>query len=243
MKMKKILSFFVSLTLIAGILVIPTKASADTPREVTKNILIYKDQLVELPDNAHSNIQTTSDSTPQFDTIYNLSGAQLVKAAQAANYLQSAIGSDNKFNFITANYLVNYRTDMTTLKTVDRTARRSDSNVDAMTNQVEYILDNYVNANLAPEVVYNLKQLIRKAYEVSYDKTNFLGLYYRKKARKTTYRYNIFYALDGDNGSLLCLPISFTIEVDIYKKKILFITIEERRNYSCRVEAMEIKVD
>ena len=63
-----------------------------------------------------------------------------------------------------------------------------------------------------------------------------------EEANKTSYQYNIMFAIQNASTGLFLfgLPVGLTIEADIEKQQLLFITLKDKVSYEVRLQAMKV---
>lgn len=126
---------------------------------------------------------------------------------------------------------------------VNQTVTQSSAQVSAMVDKVLGLVKNTLSITLSETQKEAYETSITDAFtNLAKQKDSAWIFWQSQKAHKTTYQYNIFFAIQNDEtGSvMLALPMSLTINVDIEKEKVLGITIKDKANYSVNVQAIQV---
>lgn len=197
-------------------------------------------------------LSSTADNSEviRFNQIYSLSPQYIPQAMSISKVFQEAIVSTKidgneclKFDFNKALDIVKKHEEMAVVGVINQTISQSSAQASVMTDKVMELLENIFTVALTDTQKKNYKDTISSAFTDLKKQSEDAWIFWQhEEAHKTTYQYNIFFAIKNDEtGSvMLGLPLSLTITVEVEKEKVLGITIKDKNNYSVNVQALQV---
>ncbi|BAH06734.1 hypothetical protein [Clostridium kluyveri] len=126
---------------------------------------------------------------------------------------------------------------------VDQTITQTSSEVSVMVSKVIELLNSILHVTLTDTQKKSYEDSITEAFtNLSTQSEDAWIFWQHEEAHKTTYQYNIFFAIQNfETGSvMLALPMSLTINVNLEKEKVLWITIKDKQSYEVNVQSIEV---
>lgn len=180
----------------------------------------------------------------QFKQIYSVGSQYVGQALDMARVFQDAINPETLyFDFSKAIQIVKEHPEMAVVATVNQTISQQDSQVSAMVDKVIELLNTVLGVVLTDGQKAQYTTAIENAFtNLSTQEGGAWIFYQSEEANKTTYQYNILFAVQNEEtGSvMLALPIGMTITVEVDKKQVLFITLKDKHNYNVQVQAIQV---
>lgn len=180
----------------------------------------------------------------EFKQIYSIAPEYLGDAFQMARFFQNAIIPENlKFDFNKALNIVNEHPELAVVGTLNQTISQQTDQVSVMIDKVVELIKNVLGVVLPDSQTGQYKEAITQAFtNLNVEKGDAWIFWEHEEAHKTTYQYNIFFAIQNQStGSvMLGLPMGLTITVNIDKEKVLFITVKDRHEYSVNIQAIQV---
>lgn len=175
-------------------------------------------------------LSTTDDNEGivEFKQIYSIDPKYVGQAITMAGVFQGAIESVKiqdkdclRFNFSKALDIVKNHSEMAIVGVVDQTISQTSSEVSVMVSKVIELLNSILHVTLTDTQKKSYEDSIAEAFtNLSTQSEDAWIFWQHEEAHKTTYQYNIFFAIqNSDTGSvMLALPMSLTINVNLEKK-------------------------
>ncbi|NER22488.1 MAG: delta-endotoxin CytB [Symploca sp. SIO1C2] len=188
--------------------------------------------------------EATSDLN--FKTMYQVPKKYVLQAISMARVFQDAIEpEDLRFNFEKALEIVGNHKNMAVVSTLNQSIVKQSVQVSAMVNEVMELLKNMIGVVLeeGTPTYKKFKGAIEGGFtNLNKDKDSAWIFWSKDTANKTTYTYNILFAIANQSTGavMVAAPIGLTIEVDVDKEKVLFFTTKDKSNYSVTVQSMNV---
>ncbi|NEO52085.1 MAG: delta-endotoxin CytB [Okeania sp. SIO3B5] len=186
----------------------------------------------------------TAEEPTNFKSIFSVEKKYLPQALEMSQVFQQAINHKTlEFDFDKALQLVQEHTEMAVVGTINQTIQQSTAQVSAMVDKLKALLKTILMATLQPQQEAQYSEAITQAFtNLAPQEGNAWIFWKSEEAHKTTYQYNILFAIQNKStGSVMAaLPIGLTIEVNIDKKQVLFITIKDQHEYNVQVKAITV---
>ncbi len=132
---------------------------------------------------------------------------------------------------------------MAVVSTINQEIQQSNNQVSVMLDKLVNLLKQVTGVVLPEVQTQQFASTIKEAFSNLNTQKDEAWIFWQKKeGHKTTYQYNILFAIQNQNtGSvIIALPISLTITVNLEKEKVLFITLEDKHDYEVKVQAIEV---
>ncbi|WP_253378360.1 cytolytic delta-endotoxin (insecticidal protein) [unidentified bacterial endosymbiont] len=190
-------------------------------------------------------IRLTSEET-NYDEIYSLTDPEILPLAlKTAGIFQNALvpaeNNSLRFDVNTALDVVKQNPELSVISYTDITKTTSSSQTSVMVDLVVETIKTVLGIALAPVPLAKLSAAIESAYtDLHKEEGNAWIFWEKKQEKKTTYQYNITFAVQaGPTGALLMTcPMGLTIDVDKEYERVLFITLKDTESYSTRIQAL-----
>lgn len=168
----------------------------------------------------------------------------LLPAVQMARVFQGAINPQNlSFDFAKALELATKDPNMAVVGTINQTIQQHNAVVSAMIGKIVELLKEAVGVVLGTTQLSQLQSAITDAFTSLAPQQGDAWIFWQKEeAHKTTYTYNILFAIQNEmTGSLLLgLPVGMVITVNVEKERVLFITTKDIEDYNVTVQAIKV---
>lgn len=126
---------------------------------------------------------------------------------------------------------------------VDQTISQTSSEVSVMVSKVIELLNSILHVTLTDTQKKSYEDSITEAFtNLSTQSEDTWIFWQHEEAHKTTYQYNIFFAMqNSETGNvMLALPMSLTINVNLEEERVLWITIRDKQSYEVNVQSIEV---
>lgn len=170
-----------------------------------------------------------------------------LQAFKMAQFFQQAItpveADKIEFDVAKAVELVKQSPQYALVQYQDKTLTQTNNAVEAMVDQVLGLLNAVLDIALGGKQQEQLRASITNAFTNLAPQQGDAWIFWSKEeAHKTEYQYNILFAVQDDTTGffLYGVPMGMTINVDIDKEKVLFITLKDKASYSVRIQAMKV---
>ena len=198
-------------------------------------------------DLAHSFNQVivlTAEEPSNFKAIFSIEGKYIPQAIKMSQVFQQAINHQNlEFDFDKALQLVQKHPEMAVVGTVNQTIQQSTANVSGMVDKLKALLKTILTVTLEPQQEAQYSEAIIQAFtNLAPQEGNAWIFWQSEEAHKTTYQYNILFAIQNKStGSVMgAIPVGLTIEVNINKERVMFITLKDQHEYNVQVKALTV---
>ncbi len=181
-----------------------------------------------------------------FKQIYSMDSKYINQALEMSQVFQQAIENTSeglKFNFTKALELINKHSEMAVVSTINQEIQQSNDQVSVMLDKLVNLLKQVTGVVLPEVQTQQFASTIKEAFSNLNTQKDEAWIFWQKKeGHKTTYQYNILFAIQNQNtGSvIIALPISLTITVNLEKEKVLLITLKDKHDYEVKVQAIEV---
>ena len=193
-------------------------------------------------------IMLLADEELNFEEIFCIEDMRVAEQAfSMAQFFQEAVvENDNNeivFDINLALELVKQNPDMALINYVDQTLTQNNAAVEAMVKQVtelfNSLLDLVLNTTQKDQIRTSIENVFTNLAPQEGDAWIFWS---QEEAHKCAYQYNITFAVQNKETGffLYALPMGLTIEANMSKEKVLFITLKDESSYSVRVQAMKV---
>ena len=190
-------------------------------------------------------IRLTSDET-NYDEIYSITDVSILPLAlKTAGIFQNALvpaeNNSLRFDVNKALEVVKQNPELSVISYTDITKTTSSSQTSVMVDMVVETIKTVLGIALAPDPLAKLVAAIESAYtDLHKEEGNAWIFWEKRQEKKTTYQYNITFAVQaGPTGALLLTcPMGLTIDVDKEYERVLFITLKDTESYSTRIQAL-----
>lgn len=196
-------------------------------------------------------ISITCEAIPlNFKEIFAITDrTAATKAFQMSQFFQSALvqaPDDPKtleFDIIRAKSLVDANSLYAIIEFRDEKLTQQTAEVSAMVNMVVDYMKNILQVALTAAQTAAITTSISNVFtQLSPQKEEAWIFWKSEEANKTSYQYNIMFAIQNASTGLFLfgLPVGLTIEADIEKQQLLFITLKDKVSYEVRLQAMKV---
>lgn len=207
----------------------------NNPTELLVSPVVTKNLLIRL----------TSDET-NYDEIYSITDMSVLPVAmKTAGIFQNALvpaeNNSLRFDVNKALDVIKQNPELSVISYTDITKTTSSSQTSVMVDLVVDTIKTVLGIALAPVPLAKLSAAIESAYtDLHKEEGNAWIFWEKKQEKKTTYQYNITFAVQaGPSGAvLLTCPMGLTIDVDKEYERVLFITLKDTESYSTRIQAL-----
>lgn len=197
----------------------------------------------------------TEGEESNFEEIYAIDNIDyVIQAIDLADIFQKAIEpQDLRFNTEKAKQAIeNYNNSLppdekkykvAIMQTLNTTESQQHKQVSAMVGKLIQVLKDAIGVALNPTSIDQIAKGLEDAFTNLDEQKDDAWIFWEKKTgEKTTYQYNILFAVqDTTTGHLMvALPMGLEIEVYTNYEKVLGITIHDEESYTVRVKAMKV---
>ncbi len=185
-----------------------------------------------------------------FKQIFSIDSKYVGQACEMSRVFQDAVVSTKiegkdclKFDFDKALQLVKSHKEMALVGIINQTISQSSSQASVMVNKVMELMKSVLSVTLTASQKKSYEECIEQAFSnLAVQEDSAFIFWQRTEAHKTTYQYNILFAIQNEEtgGVILALPIALTITVEVDKEHVLGITIKDKENYSVNIQAIQV---
>jgi hypothetical protein len=179
-----------------------------------------------------------------FNEIFAIENLRAAKQAfEMVKFFQIAMENDGHFSLKKAIKIVNRNPNITVINSTDQTLYQNHNRVEEMVNRVIQVLNCFLDMAVPQKQQEQLYTAISYAFISLNLQTTDGWIFYRKESgHSTTYRYNIFFAVQNASigGFVYGVPMGMTIKVDQEYERVLFITLKDEVSYSVHIEALKV---
>jgi hypothetical protein len=171
------------------------------------------------------------------------------KALTMAQFFHGALveAPDNpgtlEFDVVRAKSLVDANSSYALVEFRDEKLTQQTAEVSAMVNMVVEYMHNILQVALTAAQTAAITTSITNVFtQLSPQKEDAWIFWKSEEAHKSSYQYNIMFALQNASTGLFIfgLPVGLTIEANINKQELLFITLKDKVSYEVRLQAMKV---
>jgi hypothetical protein len=181
-----------------------------------------------------------------YKEIYYLKDKKVaLQAFRMAQLFQDAVDTkDLRFDFEKAlNIAKDKKNMMAVVRTLNQTVTRQDDSASVMVQEVLKLLTTILSVELTGGQQQKLKDTLDSSFtNLKKEQADTWIFWQHESAHQVTYTYNIMFAIQDDNTGVFLagLPIGMEITVDISKEKVLFLTLEDKHNFSVTIKAISV---
>jgi hypothetical protein len=188
----------------------------------------------------------TEDTELNYNTMFQVPTQYVGQAIAMARVFQDAIDpSSLKFQFGKALEIVHAHDEMAVIGTVNQSIVKQAAEVSAMVQDVVKLLSTVVGIALdeGSDTYKKFVSTIEQGFTNLAAQQDSAWIFWSsEQEHKTTYTYNILFAIaNKKTGSVMAAaPIGLTVEVNVQKEKVLWITIKDKHDYTVNVQSITV---
>ncbi len=195
-------------------------------------------------------LPNSNEKEINFKQIFSIDSKYVQQATEMSRVFQDAVVSAKidgkdclKFDFNKALELVKSHKEMGLVGIINQTISQSSSQATVMVDKVMELMKNVLNVQLTDAQKQSYVECIQQAFSnLSVQEDSAFIFWQRSEAHKTTYQYNILFAIQNEEtgGVMLALPVALTITVEKDKEHVLGIKIKDVENFSVNIQAIQV---
>lgn len=172
------------------------------------------------------------------DPIYQL---QALKMAATFN---TAITPEGRFDLKHAIAVVNtMHPQAAIVETLDTHVTQTNNSVSAMVSHILQLIESILGLTLGTTTKDKLRASVDETFtNLAVQEDGAWIFWHEETAHKTTYVYNLLFAVQSEHTGqlMLAVPMSFEITAHISKRQVLFITLEDSVSYDVRLQSLSV---
>lgn len=215
---------------------LPLEKADKIPAPVSNGGPSLVKSVANTPTNAPTKIQSILEVPEEY-------AFQCFNMAQEMEDAVEMIDGVPRFNFGKAIDIVKKDHTMAITGITDTEIDQTDAQVTVMVDKVLELLKKVIEIALSDEEILSLRTSVENTFTNLAQKKDSAWIFWQHEdAHKTTYQYNIFFGIkNAKTGAFIMgVPLSLTIEVDIEKEQVLFVTLKDIHKYSVKVQSLRI---